>query len=350
MIIEYLRSIAEGRRKGAAARTVTLVLLPLSWVYSGCICLLSFLRSLRRRKLPCAVVSVGNITWGGTGKTPLVEYIALFLQESGRTPAVLSRGYGASGGLAAGDEPMMLQGRLPGIAVLTDRKRLRSAFKAVNESGADTVILDDGFQQWGIEKDLEIVTVDAGNPFGNGRVIPAGMLREPLFCLKRADIFLLTRCERAVDKDALKRRLSAVNPRACIFSCRHGVSGFFRVDAGGAAAEMLGARAFSGREVTAFSGIAAPRSFEDSLRAAGARITASYRFPDHYLYGRREIDGIVSRSSGRPVITTEKDAARLSVLYEGRPPAELWVMRIELEFDEDDDKRLRDRLLGIYLP
>jgi len=350
MIREYLQSIAEAKRKGIAAGIISGILLPFSWFYAGCVSLLAGLRSFRRKKLPCVVISVGNITWGGTGKTPLVEFIALFLKNNGRSPAVLSRGYGGSGKLAAGDEPVMLQHRLQGIPVLTHKKKERSCIKAVKEFFADTVILDDGFQQWGIKKDLEIVAVDALNPFGNGRIIPAGMLREPLFALKRADIFLLTRCERAGDIAPLKRKLAQINPRAGLLACRHSVSGFF--PAAGVTSSMLDARAFSGSEVTVFSGIAVPESFEEGVRATGAHITAAYRFPDHYLYGRREIDGIIARSAGqgcRALITTEKDAARLFVLYDGKPPAELWVMRIELEFEGDDAERLRDRLLGVYL-
>ncbi|NLE92276.1 MAG: tetraacyldisaccharide 4'-kinase [Elusimicrobia bacterium] len=344
---DYLRSIAEARRAGFIAAVITGLLTPFSWLYSGCIGLLSFLRSARRRKLPCAVISVGNITWGGTGKTPLVEFIALFLKRNGRNPAVLSRGYGASGGFSAGDEPLMLQNRMPLIPVLTDKKRLRSARKAMETWGADTLILDDGFQQWGISKDLDIVTVDAANPFGNGRVIPAGMLREPLSALKRADIFVLTRCEKEEEKQHLKNRLSSLNPRACIFCCNHRVAGFYPVF-GEAAGVITEPEFFSGKEVVAFSGIAVPRSFERSLENTGARITGARRFPDHYFYGRREIEAIIAGCRGRPVVTTEKDAARLSVLYDGRPPAGIWVMRIELEFKNDDDQRLRDRLLGIY--
>ncbi len=345
-LADYLRSVAEGKRRGITALPVTLLLLPFSRLYSGCIRLLSFLRSSRRRKLPCAVISVGNITWGGTGKTPLVEFIALFLKRNRRNPAVLSRGYGSSGRIADGDEPLMLRNRLPGIPVLADRKRLRSARKAM-EAGADTLILDDGFQQWGIVKDLDIVTVDAGNPFGNGRVIPAGMLREPLSALKRADVFVLTRCDKGADRAHLKKRLSSINPRARIFCCDHRVAGFYPFT-GETAQAMTGPAFFSGKEVAVFSGIAVPRSFEESLKNTGARVTAARRFPDHYIYGRNEIEDIVAGSRGIPVVTTEKDAARLSVLYDGRPPDGIWVMRIELEFENDEDQRLRDRLLGIY--
>ncbi|MFA5320575.1 MAG: tetraacyldisaccharide 4'-kinase [Candidatus Omnitrophota bacterium] len=350
MIREYLQSIAEARRKGIIAGMISGILLPFSWLYSGSVSLLAGLRSWRRGELPCIVISVGNITWGGTGKTPLVEFIALFLKNNGRNPAVLSRGYGGSGKLAAGDEPLMLQRRLQGIPVLTDKKRMRSGLKAVKEFRADTLILDDGFQQWGVKKDLEIVAVDALNPFGNGSVIPAGMLREPLSALKRADIFILTRCERIGDISPLKRKLAEINPSAGILSCRYSVAGFF--PAAGITSSMLDARAFSGKEVTVFSGIAVPESFEEGLRATGARIAVVHRFPDHYLYTKREIDGIVSRGARQgcgALITTEKDAARLVVLYDGKPPAELWVMRIELEFEGDDAKRLRDRLLRVFL-
>jgi tetraacyldisaccharide 4'-kinase len=241
----------------------------------------------------------------------------------------------------------MLQNRMPLIPVVTDKKRLRSARKAIETLGADTLILDDGFQQWGISKDLDIVTVDEGNPFGNGLVIPAGMLREPLSALKRADIFVLTRCEKEEEKERLKKRLSSFNPRACIFCCNHRVAGFYPVS-GEAAGGITKPEFFSGKEVVAFSGIAVPLSFEQSLENTGARITGARRFPDHYFYGRREIEAIIAGGRGRPVVTTEKDAARLSVLYDGRPPAGIWVLRIELEFENDDDQRLRDRLLGIY--
>ncbi len=350
----YLYGLATGKKKGFIAALIKLLLLPLAVIYGLSVRVLIFIYGIRPHRLKCKVISVGNITLGGTGKTSLVEFIAGYLKQEGHQVAVLSRGYkrkAASPELkdddcrVMGDEPSMLKNRLKGIPILVDADRIRSAERAIGDYGADTVILDDGLQQWKIKKDLEIVTIDAKNPFGNHRLLPEGILRQPLSTLRKADVFILTKTDYASDISRLKGFLKGINPSAEIFESVHKPAGIYKL---GEIRNFLAADTLKGKTVTVFSGIGDPLYFENTVRNLGADIGLRFEFPDHHYYSKKDLVGIIEesrRSNISVILTTEKDAARLNALGPGLP--DIFVLRIELKIIKDEE-RFRYRLLKLY--
>ena len=231
---EYLYNLVTGEIKGPLGVFLRGCLLVLSWVYGLFVVILASLYRIRPVRLSAKVISVGNITLGGTGKTTLVEYLSKKLSSAGNKVAVLSRGYKRDshlpGAQGMGDEPAMLQGKLPQVKVIVDKNRIRAAQTAIRDYASDILILDDGLQQWKIFKDLEIVTINAANPFGNYRMLPAGFLREPLSALRGADIFVLTQVGPGQDLSSLISELQRINPRALIVESTHQPAGFSSID------------------------------------------------------------------------------------------------------------------------
>jgi tetraacyldisaccharide 4'-kinase len=341
----YLYNLATDQERGFIAGTLKIFLFICSLFYGLVVRILGFFFLLKPYCPDCKVISVGNITVGGTGKTTLVEFIARHLVGRSRKVAVLSRGYRRA--LGIGDEPLMLKQRLEGVAVITDADRRRGAGKAVSAYGADTVILDDGFQQWGIKKDLEIVAIDATDPFGNRHMLPRGILREPLSALKRADIFVLTKTNLNPDTQDIIDFLEGINPKAAIFQARHSPAGFYKI---GKPFYLFGAEALGGRKVTLVSGIGDPDSFENLVAALGISAGLSLRFPDHHNYTPKDRGNIVKGSKIKgigTIITTEKDAVRLQQLETASWGLEVYVLRIELKIDKDEE-RFFSRLGRIY--
>lgn len=340
-MLDYLYNLATDRKQGLLASILKFFLLVLSFIYRIAVEIAALFCRLRPYQAGCKVISVGNITWGGTGKTPLVELISRYLKEKGHRPAILSRGYRHA------DEPRMLSGNLAGIPVIIDKNRVRAAKRAVSEYGADVVILDDGFQQWRIKKDLEIVTIDAKNPFGNRRLLPAGILRQGFSALKRADIFLLTKVDMAEGLQEIKDILSRLNPKAEIFESVHQPAGFYNFNK---EEERLGVDSFRGKPVALFSGIADPDSFEDLIRSLGINIGLSFRFRDHHIYTQDDLEGIAQAAQKKNiniVITTEKDAVRLLGLQLTVYSLQLFILRIALKITANEEKFL-NRLLRVY--
>lgn len=345
----YFYSLAVDKEKGLGADILHIFLLILSFVYGRGLRFLVFFHSFRACRLSCKVVSVGNITLGGTGKTPLVELIARYLKQRGHKVAILTRGYKIKMPVRCekiGDEPRMLSKNLGDIPVIVDANRARGAGKAIREYKADAVILDDGFQQWKIKKDLEIVAIDAVNPFGNRHILPRGILREPLSSLKRADCFVLTKTDFSPKIQALKSSLSLINPRAQIVESVHSPVGFYQLSQPDA---LLGADTLSGKTVTLMCGIADPDSFEGTLKRLSVNIGLSFRFPDHYPYQERDIEEIFGKSRERNieiVVTTEKDASRIPRLALSEGPR-IFVLKIQLRITSDE-KEFINRILRIY--
>lgn len=340
-MLDYLYNLATDRKQGLLASILKFFLLVLSFIYRAAVEAAALFCRARPYQAKCKVISVGNITWGGTGKTPLVELISRCLKEAGHRPAILSRGYRHA------DEPRMLSGNLAGIPVIIDKNRVRAAIRAVSEYEADVVILDDGFQQWRIKKDLEIVTIDAKNPFGNRCLLPAGILRQGLSALKRADVFLLTKVDMAQGIEDLKDSLSRLNPRAEIFESVHQPVGFYNFSK---EEERLGVDSFRGKSVALFSGIADPDSFEDLIRSLGIDIGSSFRFRDHHIYTQNDLEEIMRDAKKKNiniVITTEKDAARLLGLRLKTYNLQLFILRICLKIIANEEKFL-NRLLRVY--
>lgn len=347
-IENLLYNLATDRYNGVLAGLVKMFLSILSVVYGLAVRMLAFLKSRRLKYAGCKVISVGNITLGGTGKTPLAGYIADYLRGRGKNVAILSRGYAGrrEGYGYAADEPGMLKASLAGIHIVVNADRLKAAGKAIAEFKADTVILDDGFQQWHIKKDLEIVTVDTTNPFGNRHLLPRGILREPLSSLRRADLFVLTKTNLNADTQDLKNFLSNLNPRCRIIEASHEPAGFYRF---GEPQKPLPLGYFKGKKVGLFCGIADPHSFARLVSGLGAEVVCSRNFRDHHQYKPGELEMLMAQVKEKGlegIITTEKDAVKLAGIKQDNMLSGLFVLRIKI--NTKDEAGFHERLLDIY--
>ena len=351
----YLYCLATDQKKGIIAGVFKFLLWILSLIYGLLVRILFFLNRLRPYRLKCRVISVGNITLGGTGKTSLVEYLTRYLKQEGHKVAILTRGYKrkitscqlpVTSYENMGDEPYMLAKNLGDVPVMVDAQRIRAAKRAIRDYAADTVILDDGFQQWQIQKDLEIVTIDAASAFGNQQLIPRGILREPLNSLKRADIILLTKTNLQPDVQGIKDFLNQINPGALIFSSMHQPKGFYQINK---PEQLWDTGILKGKAVGLFSGIADPASFENLIKGAGIHIAFSLRFPDHHEYSPDDLDKIAGAAKAKnidTVVTTEKDAARISPLEFASYNLRILVLSIKIEIKNEQE--FHRRLLRLY--
>ena len=371
----YFYDLVTDKKNGYLACVIKFFLLVLSWIYSLLIRILILFYSRRPYRPKCKVISVGNITWGGTGKTPLVESIARHLKEKKYRIAILSRGYKRkaaaikgrrlAGYELMGDEPYMLSKNLAGIPIIVDANRIRALVKAHKEYGLDAVILDDGFQQWRIKKDLELVVVDATKPFGNRQMIPRGILREPLSSLRRADIFVLTKTDIG-NSNILRTKdfLNSVNPKAEIFESVYKPIGFCPIRDYSAigkekgvsngvcgiteSGRLLNTDALKGKTVTVISGIANPDSFEHSLVSLGINIGLSFRFPDHFVYRKQVMNDIVKKTQEiniSTIITTEKDLVRMQP-ETLNTKIKIFALKIELKITTNE-KKFFDRISDV---
>ncbi len=343
--------LATDRRKGFLAGVIKSFLYFLSLIYGLVARVLIFIYCLKPHRLNCKVISVGNITLGGTGKTSLVALIAQYLKQQGHKVAILSRGYKRAVSRpnteTMGDEPYMLKMNLKDVLVLVDTDRIRAAKSAIRDYGVDTVILDDGFQQWRIKKDLEIVTIDAISPFGNGNLIPRGILREPLSSLRRADVFILTKTNLSPSGHQINEVLDRINPKALRIDSIHSPLGLCSLDRPG---ELSGINILAGKTVTLFSAIGDPDSFEGIIRSSGIKIGLSFKFRDHHNYTQEDLDNIIQKSKERGIdtlVTTEKDAARLYELRVTSFELRVLYLRIELKIIKDE-QGFHNRLLSLY--
>ncbi|MCX5707377.1 MAG: tetraacyldisaccharide 4'-kinase [Candidatus Omnitrophica bacterium] len=352
---EHLYNLATDKTQGLPSALIKFPLYLLSLVYGLLVLILSSWNGLRKIRLGCKVISVGNITVGGTGKTVMVERIAGYLQENGHKVAVLSRGYKRPGSKAIksapgyetmGDEPFMISQKFPDVLVLVDPDRVRSARSAIAVHGVDTVILDDGFQQWKVKKDLEIVMLDGKNPFGNRRLLPRGILRQPLFTLKNADVFVLTNTGKA-QLSKTRELLLRMNSRAIVLEAEHSVNGLSRLSR---KEERLSADYLTGQKVALFCGLGNSDSFRNLAGKLGLKEELFFEFPDHYRYQEEDIEKIVNQSRQKgfiALVTTEKDAVRIPLAARKRFGENIFVLAVELKF-KDEEQRFFDRLLNIY--
>lgn len=329
----------------------------LSWIFGALVQLRLVLyrhRIVRANTLGCQVISVGNVTVGGTGKTPIVETFARSLQQKGRKVAVLSRGYKSrktplwekllkketqlprvvSDGRRlllnsdmAGDEPYMLASNLPNVVVLVDKDRVKSGKYAIRKFGCDTLVLDDGFQYLKLQNRLDIVLVDYTNPFGYNRVLPRGLLREPKRSLKRAGFIFITKCP-PEGAPELKARLRELNQYAEISECRHTTKYLENLYT----RERFELSFLKGRKVAAVSGIAVPDGFEHSLRQLGAELVHCAQYADHHRYSQQEVIETINRAveaGAELIVTTEKDAVRFPLI--DRRDLPVFFLRVEIE-------------------
>ena len=353
--------IYDRRQDGWAVEWLTTFLYGLSFLFHGIVRVRWYLykhRILHDKALGCLVVVVGNLTVGGTGKTPVVEKFARILHKRGRKVAILSRGYKSrkepflqkiwrklshgekdppkvvSDGErvlldseSAGDEPYMLARNLPGVVVLCDKNRVNAGSYAIRHFGCDTLVLDDGFQYLPLKGRLNLLLVDKTNPFGNQHLLPRGILREPVNHLKRASYILLTKSDGTRD-DALLELIREYNSKAEIIECAHKPQFLQSVHGD----ERLSLEALKGARVATFCGIASPESFENMLLGLGADIQYNQRFLDHHRFTREEVNELyrkIASESLDMIVTTEKDAVRL--FDDIKPPASLYYLRLEID-------------------
>jgi tetraacyldisaccharide 4'-kinase len=340
---------------------LALVLAPAAWLYRAGLAAreAAYARGLLARgRLACPVVSVGNLTVGGTGKTPVVEQVARWLQEDGWRVAVVSRGYGRQGARGSvdvvsdgralradarrgGDEPLLLARRLSGVPVVVGADRLAAGHLAVGRFAPDVIVLDDGFQQRRLLKDVEIVCLDARAPWGPGGLLPRGTLREPPAALARAHLVVLTHAAPGADLGRLRAAVRARTGDVPCLAADLEPAGLEELD--GAISHPV--EALRGRAVLAVAGIAVPEGLVDTLVRCGAVVRDLVAFPDHHAYREGDLRAVQRRAArvgAELVVTTEKDAVRLGAVPPPRPPggrearaagpapAPVWVIRVRM--------------------
>lgn len=339
--------IATGQAEGWYVAPVQAGLWILSFMFRGLILARhAFYRAgvFKRHVLPGPVISVGNLTVGGTGKTPLVSHIAQLLKSKGCRPVILTRGYmAASDKRVESDEAAMLRAQL-GIPVLAGADRVRSVQAFLKTGSADCFVLDDGFQHWRIKRDLDIVTIDATNPWGNGHVLPRGILREPKRALARADVFVLTKSDIGRDRvGRIRAELGAINPKALIAETVHEPVDF--IDA--RTNEVVGLKSVRGMKVCSVCGVAGPNTFIKTLIDLEADIDGHFTFPDHHVYGQADMERITALCRERGIstlITTEKDIIKWKVLMASVPDGiRVLTLKIRIAFISQE-AALRERI------
>jgi len=297
---------------------------------------------LQQRRLPCPAISIGNLTVGGTGKTPVTAYLAGMLSDSGYRVAVLSRGYRRSSGkrpllvsdghalLAdageSGDEPYLIARLNPAVAVAVGADRVRAARLVCSVTSPEVILLDDAYQHRPVHRDINLLLVDGRDPWGNGKMLPLGPLREPQSGVSRADALIVTRGHGDCPDD-LKPVLERHNRHVAMFHLRIHPDGYVRSDG-----QEISSAALKGFSVFAFSGIARPARFEEDLRSLEVNLVGARRFSDHHPYRRRDLEGVVrqARDAGaEALVTTEKDLMRIDGLDDSGLPCYALRLRID---------------------
>ncbi|MCM8538225.1 MAG: tetraacyldisaccharide 4'-kinase [Lentisphaeraceae bacterium] len=360
----FVLDVINGKRRDRSAQIFSGFLFLASRLFRAIVQLRHTLyrkRIYRHKTLGCLVVSIGNITAGGTGKTPVTEVFARTLSAKGRRVAILSRGYRSKSkpfkekfldlfrskknespprvvsegngkvlldSNMAGDEPYMLAKNLPDVLVLTDKSRVKSGRYAIRKYGVDTLIMDDGFQHLHLKPKINIMLVDSTNPFSNHELLPRGLLREPIKNMRRADFIFLTKSNGGKHLRRLKTFIRKHNPRAEIIECTHRPQ-YLRNLLTNNDSPLSDLK---GKKVAAISGIAVPESFENFLTGLGAEIVYKKSYADHHRYRKYEIVEFLEESKKQGatmVITTEKDAVRFPEL-ESHPVPTLYL-RVEID-------------------
>jgi tetraacyldisaccharide 4'-kinase len=369
----------------------------LSLPYGGAVRFRNYLYDrglLETKKLPCPVVSVGNLTVGGTGKTPMVILLANLLQKKGYRPAVLSRGYAGKnrqksnvitdgqnillGPDDAGDEPFLIAASTSGVPVLTGRDRYSAGKHALDRLGADVLVLDDAFQHRQVFRDMNILLLDAERPFENGCILPRGPLREPRSSLKRADLIVLTRADEKIPS-TFNLDLDREFPEIPVFQARHRPTEIIPLssipstvilsqskdDSNNASVfypqekpaqtlrqaqsdkkDVLPPDVLRGKRVCAFAGIAQPESFRKTVESLGAEVVVFKIYPDHHHYIPADMEDILKVSQehrAEIILTTEKDGVKLAGLSDAVP--DIYMLRIEMEI-LSESKKFEDTVLA----
>ena len=362
---DHLYAIITGRTTGMIPSLLIGLLTPLSYIYAVVLKTRGWLYDcglLKQKQLPCTVISVGNIVAGGTGKTPVVIWIAKYLQNKGFQVGVLLRGYGredrhstlvVSDGkqiltslTESGDEAGMIARKLPGVPVVVGKDRYAAGLEVVQLWGhtEGVLILDDGFQRHRLARDLDILTIDSTQPFGTGKLLPAGTLREPKTALKRADVLLLTRTDLA----AGSINFGQFGLGQQVFQTCHQPTRFYQMSTG----EECGLDLLEGQHLLAVCGIGNPEAFAGTLRQLEPKAVELLAFPDHHRYSLADLNDIGTRAhdvGANIVVTTEKDSQKLEAFaatteFSLPESVQFYVLEIELKITTDPEelkKRLR---------
>jgi len=357
-LFDYLDSVISGKRKGLFTVVLKLSLFDLSLLYSGVVRLRRWLYYndiLRAKRLPCKVISIGNIVAGGSGKTPAAIAIASMIRDyteyyelSSLKMAIVTRGYR---GMAhansvvsdgsnilmnasdAGDEPYMMAHKLPGIPVIIGKDRYRSGLTAIQKWGSQVIILDDGFQYLRLIKDINIITIDSTRPFGFNYMLPMGYLREPLSTIKKADIILLTRVDQCKNLGVIKEKIELIAPRVPVFESVHTPYALYAPGT----SQNSGLDTIKNRNILALCGISNPESFVCTLKSLNPARVDLISFPDHYRYNTKSIEFIEAKAlefRSDMIITTEKDVLKLSAM---KLPVFVLAIRLQLIGSTDKD-------------
>jgi len=340
-------AIVSGERRGPAAALARGGLAILAGLYRAALALrdLWFRLPGAARGGPRPVVSVGNLTVGGTGKTPMVAYLARLVGEIGGRPVILSRGYGAASG-GPNEEAIELARLCPGVPHLQNPDRLAALEGWIAGNLCDVAILDDGFQHRRLARNLDIVLVDALRPFGFGHVLPRGLLREPLSALRRADMVVITRAELVTPEGVklLKQTIAAhVRPGTPLLLAQHAPAGLIMADG-----SRRDAASLKGQDIAAACGIGNPEAFRLTLERGGARVRLFDAFPDHHAYTTADLDRLLRTAEAaglKTLVTTGKDYVKWQPLLAGRrspPPVEVAALEITLQILEGEETLRRE--------
>lgn len=332
----YILSIMQDSRRGVLAGIFKGVLRVLSCVYLLAVKFvdLGYKKGLRRvYKIGVPVVSVGNITLGGTGKTPFTIFLANYFLAKGRKPAILIRGYGK-------DESKMLKDELAEVPVLAGRDRVKNAFRACNQA-RDILILDDAFQHRRIHRDLNIALIDSAEILKPNYCLPRGVLREPLSSLKRADIFVLTKIDRITSgqKEAIIRKINNIAPHKPVITMKH--TARFFTDVTRSASSM---ESFQGKYVALVSAIASPDYFSFLMEKGGAIIKERLDYPDHYFFRQKDIRTICEKCKTQDidaVVITAKDYAKIKELDISSIEEKLFILNITIDIVDGKESLFR---------
>ena len=363
-VVQYIYQLAYGTDTSFSGWLVLAILRGMSYLYKfGVMCKLKLLKIglIRRDRLAACVISIGNITVGGTGKTPTAQKVAAAIKDMGYRVVILNRGYRShwdkelgvvSDGkkifmtaYEAGDEAYLMAKTLPGIPVIIGKNRAVTGHYAVEKMAAEVIIMDDGYQHWQLERNLDVVLVDTYSMFGNGCVLPRGTLREPLENLDRGDLFLLTKTDQSslMNRMQLRTIISHYNSKAPVVESVHHPKNFVEIADWykGITENTKDLDELKGRNVMVFSAIGNPASFEQTLSSIGLKIVEAVRYPDHHDYGMVEMQYINERASSQKavaVIATAKDAVKIPTefIYSNRE-IPLYILNMDIQITEGQD-------------
>lgn len=353
-----VQSFLTRTERSVGERLVAWILMPFAFLYWISITARKTLYRIglfKQIRLPAKVISVGGMTIGGSGKTPVVIHLAKYLESIGKKTLILTRGYGGETQTAVvvrpGDDTtksnlsdeVRLMSKKTSVTIGVGADRIAAFEKASESAEFDVVILDDGFQHLKITRDLDIVVLDATAPFGNGYMLPAGNLREPKASLRRSDLIVLTRISQCENAMKVSERLASDFGDKAIMSADYAPDGIQQVHTG----EIVDSSTLSDRSIFAFSAIANPNSFFSMLESEGLEIVGKRAFRDHHIFTQPDIEELVreARAIGcGAFIVTEKDAVKLKALECGQIP--IYAFRIRLQINEGEDS-LRNIIMKV---